>query len=150
MSERKYEYVCQIPLPDGTICGKMVCAAPAMVIPKPNGEPDRNARGVVEAISNHLMKKHSIGFFGDWQQFLGYMCLGTVHSEDTAVLAFQAQFAARLCQVSCIRVTDDQIIGEVAKLGVTMDDPLRPKLIESMKRLRDVVSRRIVLEAPKQ
>lgn len=144
MSEPKYKYICRIPGPDRKPCGKLVCEAPAMILPQINAEPDKHAKQVVEAISNHLMRKHSIGFWGDWQQFLGYMCLGTIESEDAAVTQFLAQFAARLCQVSCIRITDDQIIGQVAALGFTMDDPQRSKVIEAMKQLRDVVSRRIV------
>jgi hypothetical protein len=144
MAQPKMKYICQIPE-----CGKEICQAPPMTIPGINADPDKNAKQVVEAISNHLMRKHQIGFWGDWQQFLGYMNLGTVRSDDPAVSQFMAQFAARLCAVSCIRVSDDQIVSLVAQMGFTMEDPMRLKVIEGMRRLRDVVSRQIPLEVPR-
>jgi hypothetical protein len=92
------------------------------------------------------MRKHpsvAAGVMGTWQQFLGWNTIALTRSEDPAHIRFVAKFAADLCKMACIPVPEAAIVETVAQLGFTSEDPMRAKVVDAMKRLRDIVSRQI-------
>ena len=143
----KYELRCRIPNPASTdgICNALICKAPPFVVPEPGALAGKNDHAVVNAIGDHLLKAHKVVIGGDWQQFLGYLSLGFVQSQDPGHSLFLARYAKHLCDISCVPVQDADIVTVVASLGFEQSDERYQKIIDAMKRVRDVTSRRIPL-----
>ena len=99
MGQPKLKIYCNIPGPEGP-CAKLICEAPPMTVPRIGEEPDKNSQAIITAINDHLMKRHGIQLFGIWKQFLGYLSLGMIRSEDPATNDFLAIFAKHMCDIS--------------------------------------------------
>lgn len=139
---------CRVPvLVDGIRipCGKIFMHDP--LAPQIIGEAvDTRSQRFVQGLMKHLEKKHPEEFAqiqNTWIRFMGFLVMGSFESADSGFRGSVDSFAAYLCQVCCQPVSEADIVGVLAALGLTMDDPMRQKLIGAFKHMRDFITRRI-------
>ena len=143
--EQKYRTYCNIPV-DGHPCGQEIVIAPAMNVPTLGMESDDKAKALVRAVVAHLVKKHpplGAATMALWEQYLGYIALGFTQSEDANIAEYMAKYAAHLCQIATVPVTDNMIVEMVTRMGYTMEGPQREKIIAGIKYVRDFSTRKI-------
>jgi hypothetical protein len=130
-SALKYTTTCRL-------CGHQILDHPLNV--QIVGQPDARAQNLLSALMKHLEKKHKdawVQIQGLWQFFLGFLCLGQFETADPAIVQTIQGFGAVLRNmVRPASIADDDIVGAVAQLGFTLEDPKREPVIAAMKNVR--------------
>jgi hypothetical protein len=148
----RYSTRCNIPVDDPENpgqkrpCGKEIVITPGLQIPQAGESPAVKAKAFVQAIVGHFMKHHepvAALSMNLMEQFLAYFVIGMTQCEDPGVLSFMAQFAEHLCKISTLPVSDQMIVELVAHMGLTMEDPMRSKIIEAITYVRNFQLRKI-------
>jgi len=130
-SALKYTTTCRL-------CGHQIIDHPLNV--QIVGQPDARAQNLLAALMKHLEKKHKDAWMqiqGLWRFFLGFLCLGQFETADPAIVQTVQGFGAVLRNmVRPAPIQDDDIVGAVAHLGFTLEDPKREQVIAAMKNVR--------------
>jgi hypothetical protein len=104
------------------------------------GRPDQHIQSFLAALMKHVQKKHPDAWMqvqGMWQFFLGFLVLGQFETEDPAIVQTVQAFGAQLRNmVRFAPIPDADIVGAVAQLGFTIEDPKREPVIAAMKNVR--------------
>jgi hypothetical protein len=151
--KQKYTTYCNIPNESGHPCGMAVAVTNGIVTPELGATPQDKTKAYVQAIVGHLMKKHPAHAqhaLNTMEQFLAFTAVGFSQTEDPGAISFMAHFAEYLCRISTIPVTDQMIEELVARMGMTMEDPMRPKIIEAITYVRNFQLRKIPTQSPAQ
>lgn len=150
----KYNTRCNISNAESQVCGANIATTSGIAVPEV-GAPRQNVTAkYVQAIIGHLQKHHperAVFALNTMEQYLAFITLGLIQTDDPGVMQFMAQFSEFLCTLSALPVTNDMLEAVVskamvfnerameelsAKLGLTEDDPFRSALIESAKAQR--------------
>jgi hypothetical protein len=151
--KQKYTTYCNIPDAEGHPCGMAIVVTPGILVPEIGNPPQEKTKQYVQAIVGHLMRKHAAHgqhALNTMEQFLAYTVVGFSQTEDPGALAFMAHFAEYLCRISTIPVTDQMIEELVARMGMTMEDPMRPKIIEAITYVRNFQLRKLPTNSPSE
>ena len=149
-SNGKPRYVTYCNIPDENTkdpCGAQIVVTSGIEVPEIGLPPASNTKKYVEAIVGHMMKKHAGACqfaLNSMEQFLAFVSLGFVRSEDPACAMFQHQFAQHLAQMSALPITDNAIYELVTQMGFTMEDPQREKVIGALRYVRDFQLRKMI------
>ena len=104
------------------------------------GRPDQHIQSFLAALMKLVQKKHPDAWMqvqGMWQFFLGFLVLGQFETEDPAIVQTVQAFGAQLRNmVRFAPIPDADIVGAVAQLGFTIEDPKREPVIAAMKNVR--------------
>jgi hypothetical protein len=104
------------------------------------GKPDAHIQSFLAALMKHIEKKHPDAWMqvqGLWQFFLGFLVLGQFETADPAIVQTIQAFGAQLRNmVRFAPIPDADIVGAVAQLGFTMEDPKREPVIQALKNVR--------------
>lgn len=150
-TKQKYTTYCNIPTAEGQACGAAIAVTAGMLVPEVGAKPQDKTKQFIQAIMGHLMKRHS-GAAGlalnTMEQFLAFTALGFTRSEDPGVSIFMAHFAEYLCRIATLPVSDDAIVELVARMGLTMEDPQRAKIIEAITYVRNFQLRKLTPQSP--
>jgi hypothetical protein len=148
----KYTTHCNVPIEDPDSpggrrpCGMEIVYTPGIKPPELGEVPEAKTKAFVQAIVGHLMKKHqplAAVSMNMMEQFLAYSVVGLTQSDDPGVVQFMAAFADYLCKLSTLPVTNEMIVELVTRMGLTMEDPQRQKIIEAMQYVRNFQVRKI-------
>ena len=127
----KYTTTCRL-------CGHQILDHPLNV--QIVGQPDSHAQSFLAALMRHLEKKHKSEWgqiHGIWNFFLGFLCLGQFETADPTIVKTIEGFGFMLRNmVRPAPIQDDAIVGAVARLGFTLEDPKREPVIAAMKNVR--------------
>jgi hypothetical protein len=158
----KYTTRCNIPILDEDgkpirLCGMEIVVTPGIKVPELGGEPDPKTKAFVQAIVGHMMKKHpavAAASMNMMEQFLSYSVVGLTQCEDPGAVQFMASFAAYLCQLSTLPVTDE-MIEELVKRILSRPEVMEPMSDTSIAELRKALTyirnfqiRKISLQSP--
>jgi hypothetical protein len=148
----RYSTRCNVPIDDPENpgqkrpCGYEIVITPGLPTPQPGEGPAPKTKVFVQAIVAHLLKKHEVlgaVSMNLMEQFLAYFTVGLTQCEDPGVTSFMAIFAEHLCRISTLPVTDQMIEELVARMGLTMEDPMRPKIIGAITYVRNFQLRKM-------
>lgn len=142
----KYTTRCNIPDPQThEPCGVDIVITSGIPPQRLGDDSEKKARAYVSAIMQHMKAEHPkllAGVVGASVQYLGYMLTGYCRTEDPGVLQFMAMFGGHLADVSALRMSDDALAELTARMGLTMEDPQRQKVISMLAYVRDFTSRK--------
>jgi len=134
-------------LVEGQPCGKLIAECPPMKVPQVGDAPDKNSQKLVQAVVTHLATKHGVNLLDTWQQFLGFLALAHIRSEDPGYLQFWNEYAAFLAHIVCLPMSDEYIAAAVH--GVATDGKLdEQKTVEMVKYIRDFMTRKMTPNTP--
>jgi hypothetical protein len=150
----KYTTRCNIPILDEDgkptrICGMEIVVTPGIKVPELGREPDPKTKAFVQAIVGHMMKKHpavAAASMNMMEQFLSYSVVGLTQCEDPGAVQFMASFAAYLCQLSTLPVTDE-MIEELIKRMPT-EEPSWDDIRKALTYVRNFQLRKISFQSP--
>lgn len=136
----KYTTKCKIPIDaKGTPCGFPIIDHPLNVAIV--GQPDARIQNFIGALMKHVQKKHPEVFQlaqATGQHFFGYLVMSAFDSPDPALQQSRQLFENAMRRMITPRpVADADIEEAAARIGLTMDDPTRAKVIYAMQHLRD-------------
>lgn len=132
-------------------CGAEIVISPGIVPPKLGEPPEPKTKKFVEAIIGHFQKRHPQHCqhaLNQMEQFLAFQSVGFTQSEDPGVIEFMAGFGSYLCGISTLPVSDQMIVELVTRMGLTMEDPQRAKIIEAMTYVRNFQLRKLSPQSP--
>ena len=149
---KKFSLLCKIPTaPNGPPCAKEIWSGPTMQLPELGEEPREREQKIVQAVMNHMAKHHgpiAAQILATWKQFLGWNALGFVHTEDPSYPLFMGRFAAHLCRIACIRLSDQQIGQAVDNLFADLTPEVRTRITDQMRRQRDFITGATQIQLP--
>lgn len=144
--QQEFKTYCNIPDSAGVPCGEFIAKTSGLPAPEVGQEPATITKKFVQAIIAHLMHKHpshAAFAMNTMEQYLAFAAVGLTRSEDPGVTIFMAQFADYLCKLALLPVTDEMIVDLVARMGLTMEDPQREKIIKAMTYVRNFQAHKI-------
>lgn len=149
----KYTTRCNIPILDENgkptrVCGQEIVVSGGIKVPELGAVPDPKTKAFVQAIVGHLMKKHppiAAASMNMMEQFLAYSVVGLTQSEDPGAVQFMASFAAHLCQLSTMPVTDEMIEGLIMQFP---NHPTPETLRHALTYVRNFQLRKIPPQSP--
>jgi hypothetical protein len=150
-TKQKFTTYCNIPDAEGHPCGAAIAVTTGILAPEIGASPQDKTKSFVQAIVGHMQKKHPghcQHALNTMEQFLAFTSVGFTQTEDPGALSFMAHFAEYLCKISTLPVSDDMIVELVTRMGITMEDPQRQKLIEAITYVRNFQLRKITPQSP--
>lgn len=150
-SKQKYTTYCNIPDAEGKPCGQSIVVTSGILAPGVGESPQDKTKQFVQTIVGHLMKKHpghAQHAMNTMEQFLAFTSVGFTQSDDPGAMSFMAHFAEYLCRISTLPVSDDMIVELVTRMGLTMEDPQRQKIIEAITYVRNFQIRKLTPQSP--
>ena len=152
--KKEFLTYCNIPMGDGAVCGELIVKTPGIQAPVVGGEPTKLAKKYVQAITDHMGKKHPQLFaygLNTMEQYIGFFSLGMVRTDDPGAHEFIHVYAQHLCRMATLPITDESLQKYAERIAVelqyTMEDPKRAKLIQlvtnALQYARDFTARKM-------